>query len=92
MSTAWLRGSTRAWRRTRLTVLNRDGWTCRLCGQVIDPKLKPPHPKSSSVHHVLGKAYGDDPVHLVAAHRLCNQQAGDPTKAADPAPRPVTAW
>jgi 5-methylcytosine-specific restriction endonuclease McrA len=92
MSKAWAKGSTRAWRRTRLAVLNRDGWICQLCHQRIDPRLRPPNPRSASVHHLDGKVYGDDPTRLVAAHRLCNLAAGDPTAAPDPAPRPMTRW
>ncbi|MBN6037465.1 HNH endonuclease [Amycolatopsis sp. 195334CR] len=91
MSKAWAGGSTRRWRKTRLHVLNRDRWTCQLCGQVISPGLRPPHPRSASVHHTRGKRYGDDPRYLQAAHRQCNQQVGDPTRH-DPEPKAMTAW
>jgi hypothetical protein len=72
-------------------VLNRDHWTCGLCGRTINPLLKPPHPDSASVHHTQGKALGDDPAYLMAAHRLCNAKVGDPV-ARNPKPRPLTEW
>jgi 5-methylcytosine-specific restriction endonuclease McrA len=92
MSNAWAKGSTTRWRKLRLLVLNRDGWVCQLCGHRIDPRVRHPHPRSAHVHHTKGKAYGDDPEHLQAAHRECNLAAGDPTAAPDPAPRPMTKW
>jgi 5-methylcytosine-specific restriction endonuclease McrA len=91
-SKAWARGSTRAWRRLRLAVLNRDGWTCQLCSERIDPTLRPPHPMSSAVHHTVGRrTSGDDPRYLVAAHRQCNEQAGSPERN-DPRPVSSTRW
>lgn len=96
MSSAWAAGSTPAWRRLRLWVLTRDGWTCQLCGEPIDPTLRGggrrPHPMSASVHHTLGRdATGDDPRYLVAAHRRCNLAVGEPGRH-DPPPRPATRW
>ncbi|QRP47994.1 HNH endonuclease [Amycolatopsis sp. FDAARGOS 1241] len=92
MSHSWARGSTRRWRKLRLAVLTRDHWTCQLCHKPIDPAIRHPHPMSAHVHHLDGKAYGDDPDRCVASHRQCNLDAGDPTAAADPAPRPMTRW
>lgn len=92
MSKSWSQGSTRAWRKVRLGVLDRDEWTCRLCGLPINPELRPPHPKSSSVHHTLDRGIvGDDPRYLVASHRDCNAQAGEPGRH-DPEPKPMTRW
>lgn len=93
MSYGWRGGSTRRWREViRPYVLNRDRWVCQLCGERIDPQLRHPHPRSANVHHLDGKAYGDDPDRLVAAHRACNLDAGDPTKQPDPQPQPMTRW
>lgn len=92
MSHAWARGSTREWRRLRRAVLDRDGWICQLCSKPINPQLHNPDPMSAQVHHTLGKAYGDDPAQLQAAHRKCNLDAGDPTRAPDPEPRVMTRW
>lgn len=92
MSRAWQGGSTTRWRKTRAFVLDRDGWTCQLCGELIRPSLIPPHPRSASVHHTVSRAVvGDDPRYLQAAHRDCNTAAGEPGRH-DPAPRPRTSW
>jgi 5-methylcytosine-specific restriction endonuclease McrA len=92
----WSGGSTRSWRRIRAAVLERDlararrtgePW-CRLrvpgvCVQVSEPM---------HVHHVHGKAHGDDTAHLLAACQPCNLHIGDPTKNNEPAITPVTNW
>lgn len=93
MSKGWEGGSTRHWREVvRPFVLARDNWVCRLCGQAIDPRLRHPHPRSAHVHHLDGVTRGHDPARLVASHRECNLAVGDPTKAADPQPKPMTQW
>lgn len=87
MSTSWAKGSTRQWRRTRLAVLNRDHWACRLRLAGVCKR------QADCVHHTLGRARtGDDPAHLVAACTPCNLAIGDPTNTPDPRPRPVTQW
>lgn len=85
MSASWRGGSTRAWRHTRALVLARDNHACRL--------LLPGCTRGAThVHHLDGKAGGDDPARLVAACPPCNWAVGDPAKTADPAPRPATRW
>jgi 5-methylcytosine-specific restriction endonuclease McrA len=84
VSAAWGKGSTRRWRRTRALVLDRDRGMCRL-------NLPGCTGTAEHVHHVLGKARGDDPALLVAACQHCNLSTGDPTRH-DPLPRPRTAW
>lgn len=86
MSGAWGKGSTTAWRKTRLTVLNRDRWRCQLnrpgCKTIAD-----------CVHHLDGKAMGDDPDRLVAACTPCNLAIGDPARGKrNPEHVPRTAW
>lgn len=86
MSRSWQGGSTRGWRRTRRSVLIRDGHRCQLnldgCTTTAD-----------CVHHTQGRATtGDDPAHLVASCTPCNLKVGDPTRQPDPAPRPRTRW
>jgi len=90
--TGWEGGGTRAWRKVRAYVLDRDGWRCRLCGLPISRAIKYPHPKSASVHHTRGKRNGDDPKDLVATHLDCNQNAGTITATPDPEPRSRTEW
>jgi hypothetical protein len=58
---SWEGGSTRAWRKLREVVVQLYGWTCHLCHQPIDRTLKHPDPRSLHVHHLDGKASGDDP-------------------------------
>ena len=73
MSGGWGNGSTRAWRKIRLFVLNRDGWTCRLAIPGVCAV------KANCVHHTLGRAVtGDNPAFLVAACTPCNLKIGEP--------------
>jgi len=60
-------GSTRAWRKVRASVLARDDYTCRYCGQPAD-----------TVDHVHPVALGgsSDPANLAAACRSCNGRKG----------------
>jgi 5-methylcytosine-specific restriction endonuclease McrA len=84
-SRSWARGSTRAWRRVRAAVLERDGYRCQL-------RLPGCTTAATEVHHTVGREVsGDDPGQLVAACRSCNQRVGDPRRH-DPAPRPRTQW
>lgn len=86
MSKAWKGGSTTAWRRVRLVVLARDQWRCRLGLVGVCTGT------ATQVHHTLGKKYGDDLAQLVSSCRPCNLKVGDPSKARDPEPRPLTRW
>ncbi|GIG69725.1 HNH endonuclease [Phytomonospora endophytica] len=67
-------GSTRAWRRLRAFILDRDGWTClvpgadgRVCGRY-----------ARTVDHIIPRAHGgtDDPANLRAACSTCNTKSG----------------
>lgn len=87
MSRSWVKGSTRAWRRLRRLVLERDGYICQLKIEGVCTGL------ATHVHHTLGRAItGDDPAYLVAACEACNLHVGDPAKVPDPPPRPRTRW
>jgi 5-methylcytosine-specific restriction endonuclease McrA len=87
MSGAWGKGSTRAWRNLRLKILRRDGYRCQLripdtCTTIAD-----------CVHHLDGKAAGDDPDRLVASCTPCNLHTGDPAgRGHDPEHVSRTAW
>lgn len=86
MSRSWKGGSTRAWRRTRATVLLRDGYRCKL-------QLPGCTGTATHAHHTLGRATtGDDPTYIVAACEHCNLATGDPTKTPDPPGRSMTQW
>jgi hypothetical protein len=106
MSGAWARGSTRAHRRLRTLVLERDGTACRAHadGWCAKPRVRPHEcagrvqthtpgrPDSYEAHHTRGKAAtGDDYRHVVVACRSCNQAIGEPTEP-DPRPQPRTNW
>jgi 5-methylcytosine-specific restriction endonuclease McrA len=79
----WIRGSTRAWRKVRAYVLDRDGRRCQLglpgCTTI-----------ATRAHHTRDRALvGDNPAHLVAACAWCNQSTGEPGRH-DPDPTPRT--
>ena len=106
MSKGWAAGSTRAHRRVRAAVLQRDGRRCRAhadgwcerggarphqCAGVVQTHT-PGRPDSYEAHHTQGKALtGDDMRHVVVACRACNQAIGEPSEP-DCRPRPATKW
>lgn len=73
---AQYRNHSRFWRRE---VFERDGWTCHLCGDGIDPDLSWPHPRSASIDHVVPISAGgaDQPDNALAAHLRCNIVRGN---------------
>ena len=84
MSRGWEGGSTRAWRKTRQAVLDRDQHRCQL-------QLDGCTTRATCVHHLRGKVMGDDPAWLVASCQACNLRIGDPNSGTtDPRPRPST--
>jgi 5-methylcytosine-specific restriction endonuclease McrA len=84
VSKGWESCSTREWRRIRKRVLDRDGHRCQL-------KLEGCTTLATHVHHLAGKAAGDEESKLVAACPHCNLQVGDPAKH-DPDPKPWAGW
>lgn len=58
----------RPWRRTRLLVLERDGWVCHVCRV----------PGATTVDHLIPAHLGgsDDLSNLAAAHLGCNARKG----------------
>lgn len=98
--TAGRGGSTRRWRRTRLLVLERDGWTCQvptasgqLCGvrlTTTDPRL----PTHAHVDHRTDWADGgtDAPENLRAACALCNQRRAAARTNTPPPVVTTTTW
>jgi hypothetical protein len=89
VSRSWAGGSTAHWRRLRRAVLfanvQEHGGRCqlalpRVCTGTAD-----------QVHHMKGKAFGDNPRDLLAVCRACNLKVGNPTRTS-PAPRPTSRW
>lgn len=53
---------------------------CAICGKPVDKTLKPPHPLSPTVDHIIPIAKGGHPCdldNLQLAHRACNRAKGD---------------
>lgn len=95
----WGKGSTTKWRKIRAQVLTRDSYRCQLrlapkCDCTL-PDCKRFHgctTRADCVHHLDGKANGDDPNRCVASCTGCNLQIGDPTKDTDPGISVRTVW
>ena len=88
MSRSWAGGSTSRWRKLRAAILaanaNENAGRCvlaiaKVCTGTAD-----------TVHHVLGKAHGDDARYLIAVCRACNLHVGQPGRGAKP--RKVSRW
>lgn len=62
-----------------VSVYERDGYICQLCGTPVDARLKWPHPYSVSLDHIvplsLGGMHSYDNVQC--AHLRCNCQKGN---------------
>ena len=89
MSKGWPGGSTRAYRKTRDLVLQRDGYACQIKKEGICVG------RADCVHHTMGRAVTrDNPHYMVAACTPCNLRIGDPTRSAahDPPGRAATEW
>ena len=59
-------------------IYERDGWTCRLCMQPVDPALRWPDPLSASLDHVVPLAANGahSRGNTQLAHWLCNVRKG----------------
>ncbi|MEV7840190.1 HNH endonuclease [Streptomyces albidoflavus] len=64
----------------------RNGWTCQLCHEPIDPDVAWPDPMSPSIDHVIPLARGGEHSmgNVQSAHLGCNSSKGD---RVDPAPQ-----
>lgn len=104
MSRAWRGGSTTRWRTTRAVVLAtnraRHAGRCQLNVGERCPRHHRPCPDvctgtATQVHHLDGKAAGDNPERLVAACAACNRHVGDPATIrprTEPPIRQVSKW
>lgn len=70
-------------KRTRLMIYERDGWTCQLCGDPVDPSLDPTDSWAATLDHIVCQSWGTQADHssdnLRLAHRWCNSVRGDET-------------
>jgi len=80
---------TKGHRRHKATLVKRDGWTCWLCGDPIDPDASWPDRLSVTIDHLLPVSRGgtDTADNLGLAHLACNSSRGatDRTTLAAPA-------
>lgn len=60
-------------------VMERDNWTCQLCGKPIDQTVKAPHRMSASLDHVVPLIEGGDHTwaNTQASHFGCNARKRD---------------
>lgn len=86
MSQSWSGGSSRAWRKVRRFVLERDGYRCQVPTEAGQPCLE----HATHVDHVVPRSQGGaflDPANLRAACQACNLTRG----SARPR-RPQRSW
>lgn len=59
-------------------VYGRDGWTCGICQQPVDPDLRHPDPMSPSLDHIVPLSLGGrhSRANTQLAHLLCNIRKG----------------
>jgi hypothetical protein len=69
-------------RRVRLSIYERDGWVCQLCGGAVDRDGDPTGDWTPSLDHIIPQAQGGehDPANLRLAHRWCNAVLNDGRK------------
>lgn len=55
-------------------IFERDQWTCKICGQSVDPTFRWPDPKSASLDHRVPVTRGGQHVakNLETSHLICN--------------------
>ena len=63
----------------RLSIYERDGWRCKLCGKKVRPTAEAPHPLAPVLDHIIPLAVGGthEPANVQCAHFLCNSRKGD---------------
>lgn len=68
-----------AFDKNRLVIL-RTQEVCGICGTPVDKTLRPPHPLSPTVDHIIPVSKGGHPSaldNLQLAHRCCNRAKAD---------------
>ncbi|MGG7653515.1 HNH endonuclease [Kocuria rosea] len=66
---------------TFLEVAERDGWTCKLCHQPVDPRARKPDRRRGSIDHILPISLGGHNTwnNVQLAHLSCNCSKGPRT-------------
>lgn len=66
-------------RAKRKAILERDNWTCGICGESIDASEPVFSPRSATIDHIIPRARGGSDLaeNLQAAHRECNLKKKD---------------
>jgi 5-methylcytosine-specific restriction endonuclease McrA len=61
---------------SRAAIFERDGWTCQICGEPIDPSLPPMARRGPSLDHIIPISEGgaDRAENVRASHLVCNQR------------------
>lgn len=68
-----------AFEKNRKRILMTEN-TCGICGQPVDKNLKPPHPLSPVIDHIIPINKGGHPSameNLQLSHAACNRQKSD---------------
>lgn len=62
----------------RRAIYERDGWTCQICLEPVDPDTPKNSTWDATLDHITPKSKGgsDDPENLRLAHRWCNSVRG----------------
>ena len=63
----------------RLTIYDRDNWTCQICAEPVDPNAEPRSDWYPTLDHVIPRSRGgtNDLTNLRTAHHWCNSVRGD---------------
>jgi len=59
---------------TRQEIFDRDNWICKICGNVVEEKLRCPHPLAATVDHIIPLSNNGSHTkdNVQCAHFICN--------------------
>lgn len=60
--------------KVRLSIYDRDEWTCQICSEPVEPGLPSSSPWQATLDHIVPRSKGgsDEVGNLRLAHRYCN--------------------